>query len=477
MTRRIVIVSSALLLAATLIIGSMWGALQSEDVSVSEAARILAASDAVWNGSITLVNPTTSILNGNVAFYAEGSSTVAASKTFTLPAHGATSFSTQDASLGLPSPFNGAGVVSADQQILAQYVFWSSTSGMDRAVYNGFSSSEASTSLYLPMFSYQYSNQNSTLALQNTEGAAALVTLEFYNTSGVLSASVVGASIPANSVKYFKAGSITFTSGSLSAGWSGSVLVTCNKRLVGAIFQPYTVGGKVVSYEGVAAGATRVYIPSILRKFGGIQQTSYVAIQNTTASVVTATLSIYNQSGALAVTPSPQIVIPAKSKQVFNPILQAGLTDGFSGSAVINATGAVAAIVNVGSNTSNFAIAYSGLTAGSSNVGLSYVRWNYQTPAWKSWLAIQNVGAGPVNVTIKYYDANGVLLGSKSITGLAQYAKANSNPGDAVGVGGTVGIGGSAIIEATGGSVVVLNNSLTVDNQNAMGATGVPFTP
>lgn len=460
-TRKVPILVMAFLLTASM--GSqVWGA----------------AIDVPWSGSITLSNPTSSVVqNVTVNFYGQGSSTIVASKSFTnLAAHSATSFATTDAALNLPPSFSGCAVIESDGPVLAQYVAWSPTAGIDRAIYNGFNPSEAAVNLYFPVFSYNANSQNSTLALQNTEATNATVTLDFYDTAGTLSASVTGDTITASSVKHYKAGVFTPTSGSLPPGWQGVVKVTSTsgQKLVGAVFQPYTVGNKVVSYEGISGGAATVFIPSIVRKFGSVQQTTYVAVQNLTGSPVTATVNVYNTNGTAALTPAPVLNLPAFSKQVFNP-LSTTLPDGFTGSAKIVSTGSITAVANIGSTGTNFAEAYAGLSAGAQSVGLSYVRWDYQN--WRTYLAIQNVSAGPVDVTIKYYDNAGTLLGTANKTNILPNAKTNSNPSEASLPGGTLGIGGNATIEATGNIIVFANNVTFPDMANAAGYTAVPYTP
>jgi hypothetical protein len=460
-TRKVPILVMAFLLTAS-ISPLVWGA----------------AIDVPWSGSITLSNPTSNVVpNVTVNFYGQGSSTIVATKSFTnLAAHSATSFATTEAALNLPPSFSGAAVIESDGPVLAQYVAWSPTAGIDRAIYNGFNPSEASTNLYFPMFSYNANSQLSTLALQNTEAVDATVTLDFYDLAGAFSASVTGDTITASSVKHYKAGTFTPTTGALPSGWQGVVRVNCTsgQKLVGAVFQPYTVGNKVVSYEGIASGAATVFIPSIVKKYGSVQQTTYVAVQNLTASPVTATFNVSDISGNVALASAPVLNLPAFSKQVFNPITTT-LPDGFTGSAQIVSTGSITAVANIGSTGTNFAEAYAGLSAGAQSVGLSYVRWDYQN--WRTYLAIQNVSANPVDVTVRYYDNTGTLLGTKVINGVLPNAKTNSNPGEASLPGGTLGIGGNATIEATGNIIVFANNVTFPDMANAAGYTAVPFTP
>jgi hypothetical protein len=460
-TRKVPILVMAFLLTAS-ISPLVWGA----------------AIDVPWSGSITLSNPTSSVVpTVTVNFYAQGSSTIVASKSFTnLAAHSATSFATTDATLNLPPSFSGAAVIESDGPVLAQYVAWSPTANIDRAIYNGFNPSEAAVNLYFPVFSYNANNQNSTLALQNTEAADATVTLDFYDTTGTLSASVTNDTITASSVKHYKAGVFTPTSGALPPGWQGVVKVTSTsgQKLVGAVFQPYTVGNKVVSYEGISVGASTVFIPSVVKRYGSVQQTTYIAVENLTNAAINATVNVYDTSGNLALSPAPVLNIPANSKQVFSP-LTTTLPDTFTGSAKIVATGSITAVANIGSTGTNFAEAYAGLSGGAQSVGLSYVRWDYQN--WRTYLAIQNVSANPVDVTVRYYDGTGALLGTKVVNGVLPNAKTNSNPGEASLPGNTLGIGGNATIEATGNIVVFANNVTYPDLANAAGYTAVPYTP
>jgi hypothetical protein len=170
---------------------------------------------------------------------------------------------------------------------------------------------------------------------------------------------------------------------------------------------------------------------------------------------------------------SAALPIAAHQKIVFNPITGSSLVDGFTGSSVVTATGAITAVSNIGSISTNFAEAYSGLTTGSQNSGLPYVRWDYQS--WRTYLAIQNVSGGPVDVTVTYYDGTGANLGSANIPGIVSMAKANSNPSAAALPGGTLGIGGNAVVSATGPVIVFANNVTYPDLSNAAGNTAVPY--
>ncbi len=478
MRQKLIVLTLALGLATVMaIVGLNWVP-GTTPVGVGEAAYPFGAADATWAGSITLMNPTTNAAIGVIDYYAENNPTLVHEKSFSVPAHGSVSFPTT-AETALPDGFLGAAEVSSDQPLLANFVFFARESGIDRAVYNGFSAGEASTDLFIPAYVREAYDQNSMLSIQNTEDSAATVTLDFYNSStGSRDARIVNDTIPAKTMKSYKADTLQTTEGSLSAGWLGSVIVTSDKKVVGAVFQPYMVAGKLVSFEGVAAGGTTVYVPSALRNAYGAKYTTFIAIQNTTGNSVDATVRFYDSTGAEVAVEGP-IAIGARAKKSVDPRSVAGLSDGYSGAAIVEATGGnVAVVVNIGSNLPTYATAFSGVTATSQSVGLSYVRWGDDDFDWRGYIAVQNVNPShaAVTATVTYYDKDGGVIGTpQTLSAIPYLSKGNSNPSQVLPPGEKMSKG-SAIVTADG-PIVVLVNAVTTNQAFSASYTGIPFTP
>ena len=117
--------------------------------------------------------------------------------------------------------------------------------------------------------------------------------------------------------------------------------------------------------------------------------------------------------------------------------------------------------------------AWVGDSAGDNKLALPYVRWSetkYASGEYqRAFIAIQNVGgAALTNVTVKYLDKTGGLVGTHTIATIDPGKKASSNPtlasGDTVRLkefgnpegnpGG--GFGGAAIVEASGGTIIAI---------------------
>jgi hypothetical protein len=128
--------------------------------------------------------------------------------------------------------------------------------------------------------------------------------------------------------------------------------------------------------------------------------TSYssgIQLQNIDATQADITIIFYNESdGTVATTVTDTIA--AHASNTYYPL--DALPNGFQGSAVVQSTTKVLAIVNVMGNGTQYGASYIGFTAGATTVNLPLVeRNNYGI---STWFNVQNAGAEDANVTITY---------------------------------------------------------------------------
>ncbi len=434
--------------------------------------------------SITYQNLSSSTATINFLFVSENSSTSVSVDT-TLPGNAGGSLFGGSVS-GLSAGFRGSAIMSSDKPVVATLVQvpQGSATVKNRPLSNGFGVG-APTVLVATTLKNVF-NATSILSVQNADSVPADVTVNFYAVGGAapLHTDVVQ-NLPAGSAKYYDLGVIT----QLGATFNGSATITAiddggaagSGSVVATVMELSTNGAGASAFEGVSSGAGTVYMPSALcNAFGG--QNSAYAVQNTSTSS-SAAVTINYSNGATS-----NANIGPGNKQSFQTCAATGMTQGFSGSATITATGAdviaIGKVFGLGLST-----AFVGANQGVSDIALPYVRWatdtNYNNGTQqRTNLAIQNVGGSPVtdNIVVRYLNKDGVEVGTHTITAdLAVGAKVNSNPTNAglteFGISGSV-FGGSAIVDGPAGSQlvaiarvqtrVVVNGETAAEDYNGM---------
>lgn len=126
--------------------------------------------------------------------------------------------------------------------------------------------------------------------------------------------------------------------------------------------------------------------------------TSGFQLQNIDATTqADVTIIFYNESdGSVAATVTD--TIPANSSKTYYPL--AAVPAGFQGSAVVQSSTKVLAIVNVLGNNGGYGASYVGFTSGATTVNVPLVMKNNY--GISTWLNVQNAGAENATVTINY---------------------------------------------------------------------------
>jgi len=349
-----------------------------------------------------------------------------------------------------------------------------STSGTkNRPLSNGFSSGSG-TVLIGTVLKNQF-GATSKFSIQNTDSGAVDLTVKFYRIGETTVAHTVTANgLPANAAKYFDAGAIA----ELGASFNGSATVEVRKAgtttagsAVGSVMELGVSGANnwsALAFEGVAAGATKVYMASAL--CNTFNQNSAYAVQNTGTAAANVTVT-YNSTTDSGVTRTQTVTIPAGGKQ---SLLGCGAGGpgaptwaAFSGSATIESTQPIIAIGKI--NGAGLTTGFVGATSGAAKVALPYVRWSAtrydtnQRDRQRTFITIQNIGTAPVsNVLVKYYDKDGNNVGTQTIPSIAAGGKQNSNPSNIGAPGAEFGYyvgsnvtGGSVLVEGPTGSQLI----------------------
>ncbi len=337
------------------------------------------------------------------------------------------------------------------------------TTVKNRPLSNGFSGGAAY--VLIPTVLKNTFSTNSIFSIQNTDTVAADILVRFVPVSGT-PIDVNIANLPPGAAKYFDLGTMT----ALPSTFNGSVQVFAQDdggaagsgSVVATAMELATNSDNVYAFEGAAETGNIVYMPSAFCKFGaGGAINSAYAVQNTSDSAdasVTVTYSNGSVDGPYTIAPGQKKSFPGCGVDTANPVNPVG----FIGSATISSVGApIVGIAKIYGN--GLSTAFLGFVSGADKVALPYVRWTevkwvvggYQ----RANIAIQNVGTSELpagSVSVKYYDKDGVLVGTHTIaTAIPVGGKVNSNP---LAIGATefgytgTSIGGGAIVEGPAGS-------------------------
>lgn len=371
------------------------------------------------------------------------------------------------------SSFSGQGsaVISSDQPIVATVVqLPQSTTVRNRPLSNGFGSNDGSNNVLIATVLKNQFNQTTKFSIQNADTSTINVTLRFFRVGEATAVHTETFSLNVGTARFFDAGTIS----QLGTSFNGSATIQATGKVVAtAIEATIDSSYRVSAFEGVGTAqfSNTVYMPSALCNFGGSLQRTAYAVQNTsTTNSATVTVSYRDANNNVVATQSATILPGGKQSfqtcDAFSPP-----PTNYNGSAVITSTGApIVAIGKVFAITSApaFLTAFVGAGSGAQKLAAPYVRWTNTrfdiNPGnrQRAFIAIQNVGTGASgNILVKYFDRNGVLVGTHTINSINPGQKTNSNPTQATlssgqtpdkltefGYDGTA-IGGSATIECT----------------------------
>jgi len=447
------------------------------------------ADGTTWSSAITYYTPSTVGGTLQVSFYAEGSSTAINATPITLASHKAGSLQIGTVS-GVPSGFKGAAVLSSDVPVIATNVEIATAPNQSqyaRSIYDGMTANDAASTFYVASALRGVFNTNSQFGVQNVESFDADAVLHFY--SGPTEVFSITKAIKSQSSIVFKVGDLAGAPATLN----GALVINAHKtgdvgtpaKVLASAVERDISGRRAKSFEGVASGATQIFMASMLCNSG--TQNSTYAIQNAGGTSADYSVTFYNTAGVVvATTPTTTLTSGAK---VSVAACAAGVPSGTSGSAVINATAPVIAIGKVASSDGT-GTAFNGATAGATTVIAPYIRWNVGTVDYFTNIAIMNVGsAAATNIQVKYYDGNGTLAATHTVasvgTPLGKYIKTNSNASVAGALtAGTFGYspaGGAVEIVSDQPIVVVVraarNVSFGATTKFAEDYNGVPYTP
>ncbi|MBI5033456.1 MAG: hypothetical protein HZB51_23285 [Chloroflexi bacterium] len=433
------------------------------------------ATCQTWSSSITYyTSSATDSVSGLSITYYNGATTYIAGP-LSLPAHKAGSLNI--GSTSVPAGFAGSAVLTSDVPIVATYVQIANAPenvNFPRMMYSAFTADVGGSTFYVPTILNSAFGTTSRVGIQNISDATISANLRFYAVGSVSpTLNVTKTILSQASFVFLASDAATLGGGGLPAGFNGSLVISASggtaPKVVASSEETADAGRGATAFEGLASGANKFYMPTMLCNFGANSATSNYAIQNTSlVSTANVTISYYNTSGGL-ITTSPSLPVGAANKISRNPCTD-GVPNGTSGSAVINATGAPIIAIGKVAGTDGLKTAFTGISTGSTKVAAAYIRWAADTTTdFRSNIAIMNVGtSNATNIVAKYYDNAGNVYTENVATGanpLGSLIKRNTNPttaGAPVGFGITPAFGGAVEITSDQPIAVVIRNAKDV---------------
>jgi hypothetical protein len=310
----------------------------------------------------------------------------------------------------------------------------------------------------------------------NLEATAGDFSITFYNQSGDV-VTTINDSIAANGSKLY----FTPSMSGLPSGFIGSAVVSSPVQMACSVNTQTNSGIlRVGTSNGVDSTATaqKLYAPQVMNNLSG--WSTYIAVQNTTASAADVTVKYFNNTGAQVASVTENV--PEFSNFVFyQDDAGSGLPAGFIGSATVESSANLAgtvAMYNVGTSTGTAQfLSYNTFTGGASKVFGPRVVKNLSGVGYNSGFTCQNVGGVTTDISadMTFYDQSTkqTVTASMSKTGVAPFQSWAVYLGPPA-LDGTLVYGyGSVIIESTAAPVSCIFNE---DNRTVYAGLGSTYS-
>jgi hypothetical protein len=435
-------------------------------VGVQLGTLLVGAQGGTYVSGFTVQNQdTVNAANVTIRFYwaegTPGAGTVAHTITDVIDAGKSKTWFTPSVP-GLPDGFIGSVVVESDRPVAA-IVNTQTPSGTGSSASNpnrvgtasGVLEAQTGTNMYVTQIMKGYYGWGSYIAVQNTTGDTASVTVRYYDAAG--------AQVATNSQSLHPYSTYVFRQESeagLPAGYAGSAKVESNKA-VAVICNYYNAGtsdatAQFHSYNGLGGGATKLYAPRIVKDYYGYQSGLKVQNVGTVGTVITVQ---YTFGGATYTQTSPSI----GPGQAWGPYMGspaqvpelAGVAG--SGSATFTSSGQpIAATVNEDNRSMGRGVTYNAFLDGSATSALLFPQITSKYYGYCSGVQIMNVTAAPHSCTVTYSMAGraDVTVATGTIGAGESWSQFAPNV-----PGMTIDFNGAAVVACDGNFVGIANMS------------------
>ncbi len=217
----------------------------------------------------------------------------------------------------------------------------------------------------------------------------------------------------------------------LSGSFRGSGAIESSDELFAVVMNYTTSGGDFTVHAGYNGGSDTLYAPAIVKNWGGTQkQNSRIVIQNASgATISTVTVQFINRdTGAVDKTITKNNL--AAGYPWFIEVKDQLSASQWIGSAIINASGEIAATVETLYGGYEAAFGHETVAAGSNRLCSPTAMWYYGSQQQASFLAVQNPNNFTIAVDITYYDLNNRRVGSTIKDTIPALSKKSYRPTD-----------------------------------------------
>lgn len=311
-------------------------------------------------------------------------------------------------------------------------------------------------------------NYTSYLAFQNTSNTTANVTVTYYDPSG----NDLHATNPCATVA---AHAECVAANPFNSGSKGTGIINSDQPLAVIVAEGTPYGGS--AYAVSSTTSNQLVAPIIMHNAYGDFSTQ-LTVYNVGTSSTTATVTFYDQNGAVQSGAAQNLTIPAKTAITLDQAASnSGLANGFNGWAQItgaNGSQLIAQTLEQSASQNFVAVAAAQPFSQTSTTLYAPAIFNKGFGAFNTGTNIVNPGSQPVSVTISYYDDNGNLtpttpfmLGGNSLVSIYQGGSGGTSGLPNSGLAS--GFAGAAVISSSGSGVLMVVNES--GGQSASGAS------
>lgn len=249
-----------------------------------------------------------------ITFYSEGDGSAVASYSDAIPAGGSKNYYTTDPDLAVPENFVGSVVVTSLQPVICTVNSQTTGEGTSESPYriatsSGLDEAEIATEMYAPQVMKDYYSWNSYISVQNTSPESITVTIDYKDKAGEdIPAASETATIPGFSNTIFYQSENAELPGEYVGSAKVSVANPADAKMAILVnfYNSSTDSGtsQFHSYNGFSSGATKLYVPRVVRRFYGYN--SGITVQNV-SDVDTSVTITFNFAGQAYTYQSPNI--------------------------------------------------------------------------------------------------------------------------------------------------------------------------
>jgi hypothetical protein len=244
-----------------------------------------------------VANPNNHVVSVSISYFDSSGNHIGANRTISnLPPGGSELIRVPVQETSLPSGMYSAVVGSSDDiQVIVNQEYYPvgnvNSPVPPFASYEGISDDAIGKSVYLTTVAYNYFNYYTDMVIMNTGDSTATVTIKYYpgDVNGVPTGSAFQevVQIPASASLFHSQKSMSqlgapSASGKFANRFLGTALLTSDKDIAVVVNEHNPSAYKLMSFNGVTAGATKVMVPSHMRGYYGYYTATQILNLSTT---------------------------------------------------------------------------------------------------------------------------------------------------------------------------------------------------